>query len=403
MRPWSRQITPPMMPGTMPPARSMPAAPRFLLAALLAATLATGRAAAAPPRIETAAPVAYLVDLSSGATLFAREPGKRIQPASMTKMMTAFVILDMAERGELSLDHEISVPPSVWRRWHGKGTTMLLRENERITIRALLAGLLAVSANDAAYTLASAAGGAADFVARMNATAQALGMAGTHFASPSGLPDGGATYTSAEDLSRLARATITRFPDAYRSLYAQPGLVRGGRRLVNHNPLLGHVAGADGLKTGFHRGAGHCLTGSAIRDGRRLLLVVAGLHGEAARAQESTKLLEWGFAEWRAVPVARAGAAMGSMRVRGGTAPEVALLVPADILVTVPAASAADVVKKLRPLPVEAPVRAGQHVADLIVTAPDTPPRQFPLVAAAEVPRAGPLIRLWNELRDAAR
>lgn len=352
---------------------------------------------------ETQAPVAYLVDLSSGQTLLARDADRRVEPASMTKMMTAYVILDMARRGELSLDRDVRVKPEIWQRWHspGGGSTMFLRSGETISIRGLLSGLLAVSGNDAAYTLADAAAGSTEaFVRRMNATARALGMAQTHFGSPSGWPDGGVTHSSARDLALLAAATIRRFPVDYRRFYALPGLTHDGVRQHNKNPLLGRVEGADGVKTGFHAAAGHCLTGSAERNGRRLLLVVAGLHGESARAAESVRLMEWGFSAWRLASVANGGAGFGSAPVSGGEARLVRLVTPGPVSITVPAGASGDIATAVRRLPLPAPVSAGQHAADLIVTMPGGEARIFPLVAAADVPRAGPLRRMWNILMD---
>lgn len=386
-----------------PAAIARPIQRHALGVALIFLTLFSGPARA----FETHAPVAYLVDLSSGQTLLAQDADRRIEPASMTKMMTAYVILDMVRRGELSFDREVRVKPEIWQRWHspGGGSTMFLRSGEVISIRDLLSGLLAVSGNDAAYTLADAAAGSTDaFVRRMNATARALGMAHTHFGSPSGWPDGGVTHSSARDLALLATATIRRFPEDYRRFYALPGLTHDGVRQHNKNPLLGRVEGADGVKTGFHAAAGHCLTGSAERDGHRLLLVVAGLHGESARATEAVRLMQWGFSDWRLVPVAKGGAGFGSMPVSGGEERRVRLVTPAPVSVTVPAAASGNsttaIATGIRRLPLSAPVRAGQHVADLIVTAPGGVARAFPLVAAADVPRAGALRRLWNALLD---
>ena len=253
---------------------------------------------------ETRAPVAYLIDVTHNAVLYARNADRHIEPASMTKMMTAYVVFDLVASGKVSLDQKVTVSDATWRRWHGArgGSTMFLRARETVTVADLLTGLLTVSANDAAYALADGvAGSSGAFVDLMNAKAAELGLNDSHFASPNGWPDGKATYSSAHDLARLATATMQTYPDLYHRFYGRPSLAWGqgarGRTITQPatNPLLGRVDGADGLKTGFTNGAGYCLTGSAVQHGRRLVLVVAGLPSEKARVDESVRLMTWGF------------------------------------------------------------------------------------------------------------
>ena len=276
---------------------------KFLCAALLTCVAFLALPAAAEP-FHTDAPVAYLVDVTNNTVLFAQNGDRRIEPASMTKMMTAYVVFDLVASGKLSLDQKVTVSAAVWRRWHGPqgGSTMFLSAGEQVTIADLLTGLLTVSGNDAAYALAEGvAGSSDDFVDLMNAKAAEIGLNDSHFASPNGWPDGEATYSTAADLARLAIVTLRRYPELYHRFYGRPSLAWGrgirGRTIQQEskNPLLGRVDGADGLKTGFTDAAGYCFTGSAVQHGRRLVMVVAGLHSQKARVSESVRLMTWGF------------------------------------------------------------------------------------------------------------
>ena len=276
---------------------------KSLCVALLAGLLFVAVPAAAEP-FRTAAPVAYLIDATHNTVLFAQNADRRIEPASMTKMMTAYVVFDLVASGKLSLDQKMVVSRQTWQRWHGArgGSTMFLAPGEKVTIADLLSGLLTVSGNDAAYALAEGvSGSSADFVGRMNAKAAEIGLNNSHFASPNGWPDGKATYSTAGDLARLAMTTIQRYPELYHRFYGRPSLAWGrgahGRSIeqASKNPLLGRIAGADGLKTGFTDAAGYCFTGSAVQHGRRLVMVVAGLHSQKARIAESVRLMDWGF------------------------------------------------------------------------------------------------------------
>ena len=259
---------------------------------------------AAALSFNTKAPVAYLVDVDTHTVLFSQNADRRIEPASMTKMMTALVVFDLISKGKLTLDQKVIVSRDVWKRWHGPrgGSTMFLTPGESVSIGDLLTGVLTVSGNDAAYALGEGvAGSPGAFVDLMNAKAAEIGLGDSHFASPNGWPDGKATYSTARDLARLAIVTIQRYPVLYHRFYGRPSFAWGrganGRTIdqESKNPLLGRVQGADGLKTGFTNGAGYCFTGSAVRAGRRLVMVVAGLPTQKARIVESVRLMEWGF------------------------------------------------------------------------------------------------------------
>lgn len=252
----------------------------------------------------TEAPIVMLKDLDSGEILFARGSDKRFAPASMTKVMTAYVVLDLIKRGRLSRDKLFTVEEATWKKWsaRSRSSSMFLRAGEKISVDDLLKGLITVSGNDAAAVLAVGIDGSEEaFSKRMNAVASRIGMASSNFGTPSGWPDGGATKVSAGDLILLADRLIRDHPAAYARYFSIPKLQHGvspdGKPIVqaNRNPILGRFVGADGLKTGHTSEAGYCFLGSAKRDGRRLIMVVAGMASEKARRDEAERLMNWGF------------------------------------------------------------------------------------------------------------
>ncbi len=268
---------------------------------------------AAPAPYTTQAPVVMLKDLESGAILFSRGADKRFAPASMAKVMTAYVVLDLLRAGKLTRDTKFTVSPAAWKKWNSStgGSSMFLSPNERVSVDDLLKGLITVSGNDAAAVLALGIDGSEDaFVKRMNAVATDIGMTSSQFGTPNGWPDGGVTKVSAADLVTLAERLIRDHPEGYARYFAIPELKHGvspdGRPIVqaNRNPILGRFDGADGLKTGYTREAGYCFLGSAERGGRRLIMVVAGLTSQKARREEAQRLMDWGFAT-RAATAAR--------------------------------------------------------------------------------------------------
>jgi D-alanyl-D-alanine carboxypeptidase (penicillin-binding protein 5/6) len=379
-----------------------------LLFGLFSTAIALPATAAAPP-FETPAPVAFLKDLSSGAVLLAKDADRRIPPASMAKMMTTHLAFHLIKQGELKLNQMCTVRPETWRQWHGPqaGSTMFLSPGEQVSVENLLHGIVTLSGNDASVVLAECISGTEPaFAARMNAEAKRLGMNNSNFGNSNGWPDNGVTYTTARDLARLAEATVQETPDLYKAFYQKEsftwGRTLGGGQPItqgNRNPLLGRVPGADGLKTGHTAEAGYGFTGSAEQNGRRLIMVVAGLGSFNQRIDESVKFMNWGFQAWKAQPLFAKGKQVGMAQVQLGDEEEVALVAPRDLAVTVPAGSTAGMrVKVVYDGPLKAPIKAGQHVANLIVQTGDTPPQMMPLVAAEEVEEAGFFGRLWAGL-----
>ena len=353
------------------------------------------------PAVNMAAPIAYLIDLGSGRVLFEREPRRRFLPASLTKIMTAYVAFELLRAGRLQPNQRFAMSDGAFEQWHRVGSTMFLGRGQMVSVDELLQGIMTVSANDGCVVLAEGASGSvAAFVTLMNAEAKKLGMSDSHFGSPNGWPDQGATYTSARDLAILTRAMLTRHPAYYRHYVGHPGMTFNGISQNNHVPLFGRVAGADGVKTGFTNESGYGLVGSAVRDGRRLVMVVGGYDRAWQRARESRALLEWGFSAWQTRHLFAAGATVGEARVQGGAARRVPLIAPLAYSVTYPADGSAPPVKLTLRYegPLRAPLAKGAEVATLRISTPGEPPRDLPLLAGSSTGVAEPVDRLRNGL-----
>ena len=363
--------------------------------------------ALAATEYQTPAPVAYLQDLSSGSILYAKDADRRMPPASMAKMMTVYVAFEMIKSGELKLKQKFPVRPETWRAWHSQGSTMFLGVGEEPTVDDLLKGIVTLSGNDACVVLAEGISGTETaFTDRMNRAAVKLGLANSHFGTSNGWPDKGVTYVTARDLAKLATATIQEHPDLYKRFYSLRsftwGKTLGGAKPIdqaNRDPLLGRVAGADGLKTGHTDEAGYGFTGSAEQNGRRLVMVMAGLGTYGQRAEESVKFMEWGFRAWQAKPLLAKGKQIETAEVQLGSSSTVGLVAATNLTATLPAGAVPDMRLSVQyDGPIKAPIKAGQHIADLVVVTPDLPPQRLPLVAASDVGEAGFFGRAWAGL-----
>ena len=390
----------------------MIAPPKARLLTFAAIAVLAGAAPAAAPTFDTPAKVAFLLDLSSGAVLLDKNADVRMPPASMAKMMTTDVAFELIDRGQLKLDKMCTVRPETWQKWHGPqaGSTMFLSPNEQVSAENLLHGIITLSGNDASVVLAECIAGTEEaFANQMNAYAKRLGLTNSHFGNSNGWPDEGVTFVTARDLATLARAEIEQHPQLYKKFYGQTSFTWGktlgsGQDITqaNRNPLLGKIPGADGLKTGHTQEAGYGFTGSAEQNGRRLIMVVAGLDSFNQRISESVRLMQWGFNAWSAKPLYQAGATVGSAKVQLGSENEVALVALRNIAVTVPAGLAGGPPKlKIRYKgPIAAPIAKGQHVADLVIYTQDTQPQVVPLAAAEDVGKAGLFGRAWLGLKQ---
>jgi len=383
--------------------------PSFLLAvaalALIGAVPATPADTPAKPEISANAapaspeiPVILLVDLSTGQTLFSREPQRRFMPASVTKVMTAYTAFKLIDEGKLSPATPVMISKEVADQWSGEGSSLFLKEGDRMTVGELLLGVTTVSANDAAVMLSIAATGSEDdWLDLMNANAAELGMRDSHFGSPNGYPDEGRTYTSAHDLAVLAEALTTRYPGLYHRYFGHRGLSYRNITQANHDPITGIVPGADGIKTGFTREAGYTFVGSAKRGDRRLVIVIGGAPSARVRNQTARDLMRWGFEAFDSRAILPGELLVGHARVQNGSQGEVGLETADEVLASVPPGGARSVAYSIHYRgPVEAPIAKGEQVAWLHVTVPGQQPHDVPLVAAEAVPEANAFQRLVN-------
>ena len=363
--------------------------------------LPSGQPANAPPAEADAAPVALLVDLGSGRTLFARDADRSFLPASVTKTMTAYVAFEMMAQGRLHPEQTFTESADAYRHWHNTGSRMFLEYGKAVSVDTLLQGIMTVSANDGCVTLAEgAAGSVANWVALMNDAARRLGMTQSHFGTPNGYMDHGNTYVSARDLVKLADAMITRYPTYYHRYVGHPGMTWNGITQRNHDPILG-LPGADGIKTGWTNEAHYNFLGSAERNGRRLVMVLAGVPRPNQRAKAARALLEWGFAQWDSEPLLAAGERAGTVDVAGGDVPSLSLVAPRAYYASVPHGSHIPVeMRVLTHGPVTAPIARGAEIATLEVRVAGEAPIHLPLVAGNAVPEGGLLARLRAEFKS---
>ncbi len=369
---------------------------------IFAAPLFLAGTASAKPTYQSTAPIAYMVDLSSGAVLLDKGSAQKIPPASMAKMMTAYVVMDQIKRKKLALSKKITVSAEIWQQWNNQGSTMFLTAGEQVTVENLLHGVVTLSGNDASVALAVGVSGSEEaFVAEMNLTAKRLGMKNSRFGNPNGWPDEGRTVVTARDLAVLARRTIEDFPELYAQFYGLKEFTWGGITQPDRNPLIGNVEGGDGLKTGHTEEAGYCFTGSAIQNGRRLLMVVAGLDSFGGRITESSNFMNWGFTAWTSKPIFNKGDAIATIPVQLGSASSIALTAPRNMRVTMPAGQDGPYKLFVRYNgPVKAPLAKGDIVANLVVKLADGSEQISPLYAPSDIAEAGFFGRAWNGLKS---
>ena len=375
---------------------------RAVFALLSCALLADS--ACANPQFETQAPVAYLYDMQSGAVLFDRESTRRIPTASMAKMMTADVAFEAITKRDLKISHHYSVADSTWKKWNSVGSTMFLKSGESVSLDNLLHGLLTLSGNDAAIVIAEGlAGNEANFTTAMNAQAVRLRMQNSHFGTANGWPDGGKTYSTARDLTALAAHIINDHNTLFGAYFGQKSFRWGSVTQANRNPLLGAIPGADGMKTGHSDEAGYCLVGTVQRNGRRLVLVVAGLPTQQLRISEARSLAEWGFAAWDNTPLYKAGTPVGKVQIQGASENYLTVVAPHLLAVTQAKGTKAHYTFRIRYKgPVHVPIKKGDNIAQLVVQFADGKKQVMPLVAARSIGKSGFLGRAWAGLKSVA-
>jgi serine-type D-Ala-D-Ala carboxypeptidase (penicillin-binding protein 5/6) len=371
---------------------------RLLFAFLfsLPAFVAQAQQAASTPPPPVAAKAYLLMDFNSRQNLVQHNPGQRIEPASLTKLMTAYLVF--AALKQKTLKPEQVVPISA-RAWKSEGSRMFVDPGKPVTVNELLRGVIVQSGNDASVALAEAIAGTEEaFAQMMNREAQRLGMKSTNFVNSTGFSHP-QHYTTAHDLSLLASAIIADFPEYY-PLYSLKEYRYNNITQPNRNRLLWVDPAVDGMKTGYTVNAGYCLISSARRGPRRLLSVVLGTSSESARATESQKLLNYGFQFYDTVRLYEKNQPVSSVRIWKGTANEVSAGFLDDLFMTVPKG----IGEKLKATvetqqPLVAPIASGQKLGVLRVELDGKPYGEFPVVALQQVPLAGILGRGWDSLR----
>jgi serine-type D-Ala-D-Ala carboxypeptidase (penicillin-binding protein 5/6) len=341
--------------------------------------------------IETQAKHAFILEAETGAVLLDKGADERIPPASMSKIMTAYIVFGMLKEGRAKLTDELPVSERAWRL---QGSKMFVPIGGTISIDDLLKGVIIQSGNDACLVLAEGLAGSEEaFVELMNKKAQEIGLKDSHFANVSGLPDPD-HWMTARDLATLAIRTIKDFPEYYH-YYSEMDYEYNNIKQGNRNPLLYKNVGADGLKTGHTEEAGFSLTASVARNDRRIILVLNGLPTMKARAQESERLIDWAFREFNDYRLFAAGDKVEDGDVWLGAEAKVPLTVAKDFVVTLPRKSRKDMKVTIdydRPIP--APVKQDDKVGKVVMTAPDVAAAEAPLIAAASVDRMNALGRI---------
>jgi D-alanyl-D-alanine carboxypeptidase (penicillin-binding protein 5/6) len=369
---------------------------RTLAVALLLSFAFAARAhEPAPPEVDARAWL--LADMTSGQLLASSQAEERMEPASLTKLMTAYVVFSALREEKLRLGQAVRVSEQMRA---APGSRMFIQPGLPVTVEQLLRGLIVQSGNDAGLALVGAASGAqADFVERMNREAARLGMTNTHFANPTGLPDPH-HYSTARDLYRLAAALIRDFPEYYERYFAQKEFSYNHITQPNRNRLLWLDPSVDGVKTGHTESAGYCLIASSKRGARRLVSVLLGARSDEARARESQRLLNWGFQNFDDVKLYDDGLAVKQIEVWKGSSSSVKTGFPGGLVVSVPKGRADKLAAELAfDSALIAPVAAGQRVGTLRLKLEGEPFGEYPLVALEAVGPGGFFGRAWDTLR----
>ncbi len=376
-----------------------------LLTLLLACAPLLPAQAQAPVPPEVAAKAYLLLDVGSDQVLAERQADAQADPASLTKLMTAWLVFDAIKAKKLTLEQTLPVSLRAWSERKGGGSLMFIDPKMTPKVDELLRGMIAVSGNDAAVALAEGVSGSVDaFVATMNRQAQAWGLKNTQFKNVTGLTEAG-HFSSARDLALTAAHIVRDFPEYYAAYYGLRSYSFNSIKQDNRNMLLGRDPAVDGMKTGYTDAAGYCLVASAQREfpngKRRLISVVMGTASRQARASESQKLLNWGYTAWDAVRLFEAGKVAATVPVWKGAQATAALGALQPVLVTVPKGEGDKLKTTIaRTDPLVAPLSQGQRVGTLEVsTTAGAKLASVPLVVLQAVPEAGLLGRAWDSIR----
>jgi serine-type D-Ala-D-Ala carboxypeptidase (penicillin-binding protein 5/6) len=357
-----------------------------LLALALAGALTARPALAA---FETSATHVFITDFDTGAVLYDKAGEDHIPTASLSKMMTAYVVFDQLKKGKLKLDDELPVSENAW---HTGGSKMFVPINGRVKVEDLIRGMVIQSGNDACVVLAEGIAGSTDnFIRMMNEMAPTIGLKDSHFASVDGLPDPD-HYMTAHDLAMLGEHLIRDFPEYYH-YFSEMDFTFNGIKQGNRNPLLYKNSGTDGIKTGHTDEAGFGITASVKRGDRHIIMVATGLQSMKGRSQEAESIVDFAFREFQNYPIVKQGDELEQADVWLGEKPKVPLVATKDLVVTLPRSARKDMKVTISyDGPLQAPVTAGTVVGTLTVTAPDMQPQTVPIATngdVAEISRMG--------------
>jgi len=347
-----------------------------------------------PPQLAASAYV--LMDAHTGQILVQQNPDKKIPPASLTKIMTSYIVAEELKKGAIK---EQDLVPISKKAWQMGGSKMFVKVGDKVPVIDLLRGMVVQSGNDASIALAEYISGSEEVFAEvMNQEAERLGMKNTHFVNATGWPADG-HETTARDLAILSRALINDHPEHY-NIYSEKYFSYAGINQPNRNRLLWRDPAVDGIKTGHTEAAGYCLVSSAVKRGMRLISVVVGTDSDEKRASESQKLLSYGFRYYQTHKVYGSNDVLQTERVWGGKAPEVGIAVDRDVYVTIPRGGEDSIKADLIiDGELEAPIKKGQQLGKVVVTLDGETVADVKAVAAEDVERAGFFKRMWDAIK----
>ncbi len=362
-----------------------------LASGLLFSAMAIARPVIIPAPPQLAAEAYILLDATTGEVLIEHNADEMLPPASLTKMMTSYIVSEEISTGELKETDEVLISEDAWKRGgtNSGGSTMFLKPKSRVNVLDLLKGVIIQSGNDASIALAQHLAGSEEaFADVMNQYSQLLGMHSTHFVNATGWPAEG-HMSSARDLAILAGALINNHPEHY-ALYSQKNFTYNGIPQPNRNLLLYRDPSVDGLKTGYTRAAGYCLVSSAKKQGMRLITVVLGTKSKEARAVETQKLLAYGFRYFQTHPLYKAGEELSDSPVWKGVREKISLGITKNVVITIPKGSASSLKAEVSvDTKIEAPISKGQTLGELIVTLRGEEVYKGPLVALYDIEQSG--------------
>ncbi|MDE1152205.1 MAG: D-alanyl-D-alanine carboxypeptidase [Micavibrio sp.] len=365
---------------------------------LFAAMMAFMNVLPAQAQVDTLAKQAIIIDANSGAVLLDKSGDGQMPTSSMSKVMSMYMVFEALKEGRLHLTDELLVSERAWRNSMNDGSRMFLPVGSRVKVEDLIRGVIVQSGNDASVVLAEGVAGTEEsFVDAMNAKAKQLGLKDSHFMNATGLPDPN-HYSTPHDLARLASHIMSDFPEYYH-YFSEKEFTFNNIKQQNRDPLLGKVPGADGLKTGHTEIAGYGLMGTALRDGRRVILVMNGLESQKDRQEEGIKLMEWAFRNFESKKLIAKGETVDNAKVWLGKFDAVPMVASQDVQVLLPRAKRSELKMAVKySEPVKAPVVAGDKIGTLQISVPDQPPVEVDLLAGADVPRKGIFGRVKDRL-----